>query len=139
MSLEIPQREAEWAAIIRLHFAPPAEMLNLNDRMHWRPKAALVAAWRRAAMVHARNGGAAGLRLGRKSLITISLPVRSPGARRDPHNWVATCKPIVDGLVDAGTLVDDSSKYVELAEPRFHSATEDAHVVIVIAIKELVR
>ena len=30
----------------------------------------------------------------------------------DPNNWAATTKPIVDGFVDAGLLVDDSYAYV---------------------------
>lgn len=105
-------------------------MLNLNDRLHWRPKAERVAAWRKAAKIHAHNA-----RLPRqfqRVSITVSLPVRSPGARRDPHNWVATCKPIIDGIVDAGVLLDDSARFLTLAEPQFHKISETPHVVVTI-------
>lgn len=32
--------------------------------------------------------------------------------RRDPNNWAPTAKAIVDGLVDAGVVDDDSAQYV---------------------------
>ncbi len=32
--------------------------------------------------------------------------------RRDPSNWTPTAKAAVDGLVDAGVFIDDSSRFV---------------------------
>lgn len=37
--------------------------------------------------------------------------------RRDPHNYVATMKPIVDQLVLWGCWPDDTAEYVSVAEP----------------------
>lgn len=32
--------------------------------------------------------------------------------RRDPDNWVAACKPILDGIVDAGIIPGDDSRVI---------------------------
>lgn len=37
--------------------------------------------------------------------------------RRDPHNLVATLKPIEDGIVDAGVVPDDTPEYVPPSTP----------------------
>lgn len=104
---------------VRIEFPAPAPLLNLNDRMHWRKKATRMRAWRDAA-----KAGAVKAKVGPQwpSVVSVSLPVRAPGARRDPHNFVLTVKPIIDGLVDAGLWPDDHSGYVATVEPRFHKA-----------------
>lgn len=44
---------------------------------------------------------------------TIELVlVVDKAVRVDPDNFVASCKPIIDGLVDAGVLLDDSFRTV---------------------------
>ena len=42
-------------------------------------------------------------------IIWLSFP---DSRERDPANWADSGKPAIDGLVDAGVFVDDSSKYV---------------------------
>lgn len=37
--------------------------------------------------------------------------------RRDPHNFVATLKPIIDQMVVYGCWPDDTAEYVTVAEP----------------------
>jgi hypothetical protein len=39
--------------------------------------------------------------------------------RRDAHNFVATTKPIVDGLVDAKVVADDDTTHLMTTEPTF--------------------
>ena len=38
--------------------------------------------------------------------------------RRDPSNLIATQKPILDGLVDAGLVPDDTPEYVNELMPK---------------------
>uniref|UniRef100_A0A6M3JTT8 Uncharacterized protein n=1 Tax=viral metagenome TaxID=1070528 RepID=A0A6M3JTT8_9ZZZZ len=37
--------------------------------------------------------------------------------RRDPDNLIASCKAILDGLVDAGVIRDDSGKQMVFDQP----------------------
>lgn len=49
-------------------------------------------------------------------VVSVALPVKDK-RRRDPHNYFATVKPIVDGLVDAGLWPDDTPEWVTTVEP----------------------
>jgi crossover junction endodeoxyribonuclease RusA len=116
-----------------VNFFPPAPLLTLNQRMHWAPKSRHVAEWRKAAWAAATN---------RKrhpswpdpplprSLLKVSLPVKSLLVRRDPHNFVATIKPIIDGLVDAKFWPDDTPEYVVSTDPEFHTSDRQVWVRI---------
>ncbi|MDK8526499.1 hypothetical protein QP858_08015 [Trueperella bernardiae] len=82
--------------------------LTANDRRKWRAKAALVRQWRA---------------LGRKAATEAAVPPldrvqvtarvhRARGGRFDPSNWADTAKAVLDGIVDARVLEDDSHEYV---------------------------
>jgi hypothetical protein len=51
--------------------------------------------------------------------------------RRDPHNYFATVKPIIDGLVDAGLWPDDTPAWVTTTEPALR-ITSDQTVTVTI-------
>lgn len=100
-----------------IQFPPPAKLLNMNDRLHWAQRSKLNAAWRQAA------GAAAAVERRRRAwvpvpiTVTIALPVRGK-LRRDPHNFFATIKPCIDGLVTPGGVVpDDTPEWVTTFEP----------------------
>ncbi len=99
----------------------PLTRLSMNDRMHWRPKARLTAAWRRAAFDAAivDFGTAPSSRARPACEVRVHFPVRQ-NRRRDPHNAAPTVKAIVDGLVDAGVWPDDTDEYVVVLDPRFY-------------------
>lgn len=40
--------------------------------------------------------------------------------RRDSDNVIATLKPCLDGLVDAGVVADDTGEFVDWSRPRIH-------------------
>lgn len=89
----------------------PSPPLRDNDRPHWAAKARTVKELRRDAWVLARaeklpKG------LGRVRIVLHWRPaiVR----RRDPLSAAPTLKPLVDGLVDYGLVVDDDIEHVEL-------------------------
>lgn len=113
-----------------LVFRPPAERLNMNDRMHWSDKAKLTAAWKTAAWAVANNMRRHPSFVQPEGLVSVrvSFPVRSLKTRRDPHNMAPTVKAVVDGIVTAGVLVDDSSEHVRVIDPTFHLLAADPNV-----------
>jgi hypothetical protein len=111
-------------------FKPPAKLLSLNDRLHWRPKAQLTAMW----VVAARWAATDALRDNPEWVpcpvtITVTLPVRD-NRRRDPHNLFATVKPCIDGIVIAGVVPDDDSRWVTTTEPVLHVRGRDVVIHI---------
>jgi Holliday junction resolvase RusA-like endonuclease len=43
--------------------------------------------------------------------MTVTLVTKN-NRRRDLDNLLAACKPLIEGRVDAGLLIDDSSRYL---------------------------
>lgn len=87
----------------------PAGWINSNQRLHRMQSAKLTAAWREAGRAS----------VGLESLepvagaVHIFAHVYKPrGGRYDPNNLWPTVKAAVDGLVDAGFLVDDDHLHV---------------------------
>lgn len=94
---------------ILLTFPVPNSALNPNSRVHWAKKAAFAAMARASAYavgVTARLAGAFGPPFPSASVRPRFTFKR--GARRDRDNLMARCKPVWDGLTDAGLWVDDS-------------------------------
>lgn len=88
-------------------------LLSLNDRLHWREARKRAKAWRTRSAEAAREQ--VGHELG-PCIVAVTLPALHRIAR-DPHNYFATVKPIVDGLVDAGLWPDDTPTWVTTVEP----------------------
>lgn len=110
------QRQGEWS--LQLPFAVVSQVPSLNDRDHWAVKAKKVKEWRDAAHVLARAA-----RIPRCGRIRVELHyVPATAQRRDPDNLVAAYKPLVDGLVDAGVVPDDTEAFVERVFPIIHPA-----------------
>jgi crossover junction endodeoxyribonuclease RusA len=116
---------------VEIRFDTPARLLSMNDRMHWRPKAVLTAAWVEASALAARSWRARRVWDQAPATVAITLPVRT-SARRDPHNYFATVKPIIDGLVDAGLWPDDTPDWVTTTEPHLEVAPTPHRVTITI-------
>lgn len=92
-----------------------ADWLNANVKRHWAANAKLVKAWRHGAHIYARQ---AKLPKGLHRVRIHAYVWKSSKRSYDPHNLMPTLKPVVDGLVDYGLIVDDSSEY--LAGPFIH-------------------
>ncbi len=107
-------------------FPPPDRLLSLNDRTHWRAHAAAVKAWRETAWGHTLEQVPPPRAHG-PSVVYVDLPVTSR-RRRDPSNLLATVKPIVDGMTDAGCWPDDDSQWVAVTEP---TVTIGSNLVVV--------
>lgn len=96
-----------------LRFAWTKPPLSLNDRGHWRGRARVIrsvrqeAAWRvRAAEIPHCD---------RIHVQFVYVPRDS--RRRDPENLIATQKALIDGLVEAGVVDDDTPRYVTWSPP----------------------
>lgn len=93
---------------------PQADMLSLNDRADRRAQSSRVRALRAQARVMARAARCPSLERAR-----IVAWLRFPDARRrDLHNYMPTLKALVDGLVDAGLLPDDSTAHLQGPDTR---------------------
>lgn len=115
---------------LTLTIPAPAGWINTNARMHRMAKANLTKQWRMAGYVAARGLG------------PIAPPVRivahitKPRAGRyDPNNLADTTKAIVDGLVDAGLLEDDSFRHVIGPDHR-HGGKGPAAITLTITQEE---
>lgn len=97
--------------VLRLtHTRPP---LSLNGRQHWAVKRRITAELRAEACLLARSA-----RIPALAGIDVELHyVPRLARRRDRDNLVATLKPILDGLVDAGIVPDDAPQYVAWSPP----------------------
>ncbi|QHO91050.1 hypothetical protein CWT12_06560 [Actinomyces sp. 432] len=94
------------------------QVLTENDHKHWRYRHPRAKSVRSVSEQTARFTRAPRLERAR-IVIEILFPDRR---RRDTHNLMATAKPIVDGLVDAGLLPDDDARH--LAGPHLEASTE---------------
>lgn len=86
-----------------------ADWLNLNVNLHWAPRNKRAQAWRHGAHIYARQ---AKLPKGLQRVRIDAYVWKSSKRAYDPHNLMPTLKPVIDGLVDYGLLVDDSSEYL---------------------------
>lgn len=87
---------------------PRATVLNSNDRSHWGAKAAKTKKLRAMAKAVALNHSTI---VDPPVIITITVQYARAG-RHDAHNLQPTAKALIDGLVDAGLICDDSDEYV---------------------------
>lgn len=89
-----------------------ANLLTANDKLHWARRASLTKQLRRWGYFLGREGrGVECLRLARARVVfEVAYPDRR---RRDRHNLAPTIKAVLDGLIDAGLLPDDSDGYLD--------------------------
>lgn len=103
---------------------PREWLLNANQRMHWRAKAERTASLRSIGYLNARYARVAAERAYEagetshtvfpyphrvRAVVTVLWPDRR---RRDADNIRPTVKAVVDGIVAAGILADDSDKHL---------------------------
>ena len=101
--------------------------LSLNDRSHWRKKAAITKRVRDWVCQNAWYTVPA------CSAIAVELHyVPRDARRRDRDNLVATLKPCMDGLVDAGVIPDDTPEYVDWSVHIDPPNRADPHLYLVI-------
>lgn len=108
----------------------PTEFINANQRQHWAPRARAVRAWRERAGWAARAARVPAFT--EPVHITATIHRDHNRGRFDAANYAPTAKACVDGLVDAGVLVDDSNRYVQGPDMRAGDPWADAALVLTI-------
>lgn len=94
-------------ATYRISIPAPAKFISANDRLHHMQRAKLTKAWREAAKEACKHLPPL------TPPVHILASIQKPRAGRwDPNNLNGTTKAIVDGIVDAGIIPDDSWKEV---------------------------
>ena len=103
--------------VVRLPWTKPP--LSLNDRSHWRKKAADTAAvrWEACGCVRreCKTDRELVIRCDRVKATLTYYP--RDKRRRDATNLVATYKAVIDGMVDAGVILDDTPEYLQEVMP----------------------
>lgn len=87
---------------------PNDEWVTANGRYHWAVKAKMTRALRARAKFLAKRDR---LRVQVPTLLTVRVGYPTK-ARADMENAHPTVKALIDGLVDADALPDDSSQYI---------------------------
>ena len=105
--------------------------INANSRQHWAQRAKATKQWREAAFRTTLQTHIPPLD---RAHITVTIHKTRDG-RWDPANLAPTAKAIVDGLIDANVLPDDSSEYLE--GPDMRAGTKADHPHVVVTIREL--
>ena len=89
-----------------------SKLLSANDKMHWAARARLTKQLRQWGYLLGREGqGVARLHLTRARVeFEFTYPDRR---RRDRSNLAPTVKALMDGMIDAGLLPDDSDRFLD--------------------------
>lgn len=111
--------------------------INRERNLHRMQRAELVAELRKAARVltlqEMRRDG--GTRWAYTVPVTVEfLPYQKPGVLADTANHLPACKAVLDGLIDAGLIDDDSPQYV--ISQTFYPPVKSKVVGISVLVKE---
>lgn len=106
---------------------PMSLCININDRDHWAVKARKSKQLRQLGHHHAMENTNKGMLkwFAPDERVHVTVTFIWPDyRRRDVHNWMPTVKAIIDGIVDAGLLKDDSDKYLSGPDLRIGNRAE---------------
>lgn len=115
-------------AIVDVEAPAGAPLLNANHRRHYRVKARMVRAWRRAAKTAALELGP----LPTPVHVTVLVHRRSRAGRWDAGNYAPTAKAVLDGIVDAGVIPDDNNAHVVGPDLRPGEPWADGGVTVIL-------
>lgn len=118
--------------MIVLEFDWPADPLSMNEGASY-DRRLREQLWRDAAhwyWIHAHPGVGPAGRTSRPATVSTLITFRQK-RRRDPINFAATVKRIVDGLVLAGAWPDDTPDWVDQRIPDLLVTGRDACVVTI--------
>ncbi|MEU4331351.1 hypothetical protein [Nonomuraea dietziae] len=122
-----PERPSEPPVYV-LELPAGTKLLNANDRTHWRAQRPLKKNLRDTACWLARAAKIPAMQ--RARMVGVFEP--PDNRRRDPANWAPSWKAVVDGVVDAGVLPDDNSKYLEGPYPELGEVHPKGRLVLYI-------
>ena len=118
---------------LELTIPAPCDWLNSNQRLHRMVHAKRTAAWREAARV-ALSGPSWWAPFDGPVHIVCTVHKTRAG-RWDAGNLYPTAKAIVDGLVDAGVIPDDSNEWV--TGPDMRAGEKRAEPCVVVRVEAI--
>lgn len=111
---------------------PIDEHLSMNDRLHHQQEARIRATIREVSWAHVRAA-----RIPRLDRVAVRLDVVPPDRRRrDRHNLHPTLKPILDALVDARVIPDDTPDHVDSEMIALHEADGSRRWTWLLTVRE---
>ena len=118
---------------LTLTIPAPCDWLNSNDRLHRMASAARTKQWRAAA---ATTAWASPYWFDFEVPVHIVCTIHKTRAGRwDAGNLYPTAKAIVDGLVDAGVIPDDSNEWV--TGPDMRAGEKRAEPCVVVTVEAI--
>ncbi|WP_052424104.1 hypothetical protein [Nonomuraea candida] len=114
--------------VYKIELPAGTKLLNANDRLHWRRQQPIKKNLRETACWLARAAKVPAMK--RARMVGVFEPPNK--RRRDPANWAPSWKAVVDGVVDAGVLPDDNSKYLEGPYPELGEVHPKGRLVLYI-------
>lgn len=121
-----------------------SKLITANDKMHWAARSRLTKQLRQWGYLLGREGeGVARLGLQHARVeIEFAYPDHR---RRDRSNLAPTVKALMDGLIDAGLLPDDSDRYLDgphtvivenLAKPHLNVPMYEVHICVYVETEQ---
>ncbi len=109
------------ASSMELTFTAPNRPLSINEsnRMHWAARKRRLDGWKILTLAAYREASPKDRDAveGKPCTIQVHLPFERAG-RRDAHNYTGTVvKAIIDSLVSAGMVPDDTPEWVTVQDP----------------------
>lgn len=92
--------------MIAFFIPQPTDFINSNHRLHWAVRAKRTKTWREAARCAAH-----GLPRNQRVQVTVYIHKKTRRAY-DAHNLTPTAKAVMDGIVDAGLIPDDTNAHL---------------------------
>lgn len=115
------------------HLPMTTPPLSMNDRMHWRVKAKKVRELRNLA-----DWAVQIKRIPELAHFTVELHYAPRDKRRrDPENYFATVKALVDGLIDGGVAPDDNPTYYTSSTPIIDPPTGAKEGSVYVIVREM--
>jgi crossover junction endodeoxyribonuclease RusA len=113
--------------ILRIELPPGLPLLNANDRLHYRERSKRTEKLRSEAYKAAKAQPSLPF-----TRVRIRCIFRAPDKRRrDVANLYPSFKAVIDGIVDAGLLLDDNDRYVtELSLVRGEDSPKKAQLIV---------
>jgi hypothetical protein len=104
--------------------------LNKSNSMHWATRRRHLEPWRTMLrMAYNKATLHQEMSIGPVDIAFTFTFARN--GRRDPHNYIATVKPLIDELVDLALVPDDTAEWVSVAEPKLRISDDNlCHVSI---------
>lgn len=107
---------------------PMTRPLNLNDRRHWAAKAREVKQVKEDTFALVKQA-----RIPACQRVRVTMVYEPPDKRRrDADNLVATLKPVLDGLVLAKVIPDDTPEHVEWPRPLIDTPSKPSSLWVLI-------